>query len=102
MTDEIKKTRENIVFIGGKPFINYVTGVVMQFTTNHAPEVTIKSRGKFIGKAVDVAEIARRKFLADKEIEVKDVKIGSEEFENKEGKTISVSTLEIVLKNNSD
>ena len=98
MTEEgPKKTRENIVFIGGKPFINYVTGVVMQFTTNNASTVVIKSRGKFIGKAVDVAEIARRKFLVDKNISVENVKIGSEEFENKEGKNVSVSTLEISL-----
>lgn len=100
MTENLKKTRENIVFIGGKPFINYVTGVVMQFTTNNAVKVIIKSRGKFIGKAVDVAEIARRKFLADKNISVEDVKIGSEKFENKEGKSINVSTMEIILKRN--
>jgi len=91
------KKDENSVFIGGKPFMNYVTGVVMQFSNNKAEEVTIKSRGKFISKAVDVAEVARRKFLTDQEIIVKDVKIGSEEFENKEGRQVNVSTLEIVL-----
>lgn len=101
MTQEVKKTRENIVFIGGKPFINYVTGVVMQFTTNHAGTVIIKSRGKFIGKAVDVAEVARKKFLTDNDISVENVKIGSEDFENKEGKKVSVSTMEIILKKKS-
>ena len=89
---------DNSIFIGGKPFMNYVTGVVMQFNTHGAEEVTIKSRGKFISKAVDVAEVARRKFLSDKNVTVKDVKIGSEEFENKEGKQVHVSTLEITLK----
>ena len=93
-----KKSSENSVFIGGKPFMNYVTGVVMQFTTKGANEVTVKSRGKFISKAVDVAEVARRKFLSEHNVTVKDVKIGSEEFENKEGKTVNVSILEIVLK----
>jgi len=85
------------IFIGGKPFMNYVTGVVMQFNTNKANEVIIKSRGKFISKAVDVAEVTRRKFLAEKNIKVKDIKIGSEEFENKEGKIVNVSVLEITL-----
>ncbi|MFA5061004.1 MAG: DNA-binding protein Alba [Candidatus Pacearchaeota archaeon] len=92
-----EKYKDNIIFIGGKPFMNYVTGVVVQFNTNNAEEVIIKSRGKFIAKAVDVAEVSRRKFLKDKNIQVKEVKIGSEEFENKEGKNINVSTLEIIL-----
>jgi len=101
MTDEQKKKDEHSVFIGSKPFMNYITGVVMQFTTHKAPEVTIKSRGKFISKAVDVAEVARRKFLVDQKVEVKEVRIGSEEFENKEGKLVNVSILEIVLKKNA-
>jgi DNA-binding protein len=92
-----KKTEENIVFVGGKPFMNYITGVVMQFTTNNAPDVTIKARGKFISKAVDVAELASKKFLKDQKIKIKDVKIDSEEFENKEGKKVNVSTMEILL-----
>ena len=97
MTTESQKSEENSIFIGGKPFMNYVTGVVMQFTTNKAKEVTIKSRGKFITKAVDVAEITRRKFLVDEKIKVKEVRIGSEAFENKEGREVNVSIMEIVL-----
>ena len=88
---------KNSVFVGGKPFMSYVTAVVVQFNTNKEQEVIIKSRGKFIGKAVDVAEVSKRKFLADQNIEVKDVRIGSEEFENKEGRNVFVSTMEIVL-----
>lgn len=84
------------VFIGDKPFMNYVTGVVMQFTTQGAKEVTIKARGKFISRAVDIAEVSSKRFLEDK-IEVKDIKINSEEFENKEGKQVRVSTIEIIL-----
>lgn len=88
---------ENVVFIGGKPFMNYVTGVVMQFTTKGAKEVTIKARGKFISRAVDVAEVATKRFLKELGITVKDIKINSEEFENKEGKKVNVSTIDIVL-----
>jgi len=97
-TEELKKSNEHSIFIGGKPFMNYVTGVVMQFNNEKADEVTIKSRGKFITKAVDVAEVSRRKWLSEQNVSVKDVKIGSEEFENKEGKMVNVSTMEIVLK----
>ena len=87
---------EQIVFIGGKPFMNYVTAVVMQFTTNGANEVIVRSRGKFINRAVDVAEIVNSRFLNDSVI-IKDVKIGSEDFKNREGRQIRVSTIDIYL-----
>ncbi|MFT4326770.1 MAG: DNA-binding protein Alba [Candidatus Woesearchaeota archaeon] len=87
---------DNKIFIGNKPFMNYVTGVIMQFTTEDATEVIVKSRGKFISRAVDVAEVAVNKFLKDK-IQIKDVLINSENFINKEGKEVRVSTIDIVL-----
>jgi len=93
----MEKTDANIVFIGGKPFMNYITAVVMQFTTRGAKEVTIKARGKFISRAVDVAEVCKKKFLKDNDIEVKEIKIDSEEFENQEGRKVNVSTIDIVL-----
>ena len=89
-------TDENSIFVGGKPFMNYVTGVVMQFTTQNAKEVTVKARGKFISRAVDIAEVATKRFLVG-QVELKDIKINSEEFENKEGKKVRVSTIEITL-----
>lgn len=90
-------TADNSIFIGGKPFMNYVTGVVMQFTTNNAEEVIVKARGKFISRAVDVAEVASKRFL-DGQVKIADIKIDSEEFQNKEGKDVRVSIIEIVLK----
>lgn len=68
----------------------------MQFTTQNAEEVTIKARGKFISRAVDVAEVAAKRFL-ENTIAVKDIKINSEEFENKEHRLVRVSTVEITL-----
>jgi len=87
---------ENSIFIGGKPFMNYVTGVVMQFTTKGAADVIVKARGKFIARAVDVAEVSSKRFLAD-QIEVRGIKIDSEEFQNKEGRDVRVSSIEITL-----
>lgn len=89
---------DNSIFIGGKPFMNYVTGVVMQFTTKGANEVIVKARGKFISRAVDVAEVATKRFLTG-QVKIKNVNVDSEEFENKEGKQVRVSTIEIVLTN---
>jgi DNA-binding protein len=77
--------------------MNYVTGVVTQFKTKAQNEVIVKARGKFISRAVDVAEVSAKRFLIEEKIKVKDIKINSEEFENKEGKKISVSTIEITL-----
>ena len=87
-----EKTDDNVIFIGGKPFMNYVHGVSTQLTQG-AQEITIKSRGKFISKAVDVAEVARK----NNPLSVKEIKIASEEFENKEGKKVNVSIMEIIL-----
>ena len=89
-------TADNSIFIGNKPFMNYVTSVVMQFTTKNATEVIIKARGKFISRAVDVSEVAAKRFLSG-QVDMTDIKIDSEEFENKEGKQVRVSTIEIVL-----
>lgn len=87
---------DNVVFVGNKPFMNYVTSVVMQFTTQNANEVVVKGRGKFISKTVDVVEVVRNRFLKD-QVDLKDIKIDSEEFENKEGKQVRVSSIEITL-----
>lgn len=87
---------DNTIFIGGKPFMNYVTGIVMQFTTKGASDVIVKARGKFISRAVDVAEVAVKRFMKD-QIELKDIRIDSEEFQNKEGRDVRVSTIEIAL-----
>ncbi len=96
MTEETPRTDDNSIFIGLKPFMNYVTGVVMQFTTKGAPEVIIKARGKFISRAVDVAEVSAKRFL-DNRVAVKGIQINSEEFTNKEGRQVRVSTIEITL-----
>jgi len=90
-------TEDNSIFIGGKPFMNYVTGVVMQFTTKNADEVIVKARGKFISRAVDVSEVALKRFL-EGQIEMKNIAIDSEEFKNKEGRLVRVSTIEITLR----
>ena len=90
-----KEIGDNSIFVGGKPFMNYVTGVVMQFTTKNADEVVVKARGKFISRAVDVAEIVRNRFLP--EVSVREIKIGTEELPTADGRTANTSTIEIIL-----
>lgn len=85
---------DNAIFVGSKPLVNYIRGVITQFMKKEAGEVVIRSRGKFISKAVDVAEVARRSL--DNSIIVKEIKIGSESFES-EGKRTNISTMDITL-----
>ena len=76
--------------------MNYVTGVVMQFTTKNASEVIIKARGKFINRAVDVSEVAMKRFLSNT-VGIKNITIDSEQFTNNEGRQVRVSTIDIAL-----
>lgn len=69
----------------------------MQFTTQNASEVIVKARGKFMSKAIDIEEVATKRFL-DNKVEITNIKVDSEEFKNKEGKQVRVSTIEIFLK----
>jgi archaea-specific DNA-binding protein len=70
----------------------------MQFTTQNANEVVVKARGRFISRAVDVVEVATKRFLNGQIGVAQDgIKIGSEEFENKEGKQVRISFAEIKL-----
>ncbi len=82
------------IFVGKKSVMNYVLAALLQFDSG-AKEIVLKARGRAISKAVDVAEIIKRRLLEDK-IEVKDVKIGTE-LVGEGDAARNVSTIEIVL-----
>jgi archaea-specific DNA-binding protein len=84
------------IFVGSKPLMNYVTGIMIQLNTGNLKGVIIKSRGKFTSKAIDVVELTKRKFTKEG-VKSNGIIIGSEEFQTPEGKKITVSTLEITL-----
>lgn len=86
-------TDDNIIYVGNKPVMNYVLAVVTQFN-NGADEVLIKARGRAISRAVDVAEIARKRFLS--EVDVKDIAISTESLSTETGET-NVSAIEITV-----
>lgn len=94
--DFVDEGKDNVIFIGNKPFMNYVTSVVIQFTTKEADEVIVKARGKFISRCVDVVEVARKRFL-EGQVKIKEILLDSEEFTNSEGKQVRVSTIEVIL-----
>lgn len=84
---------ENSVLIGNKPVMNYVLAVLTQFNSG-ATEVSVKARGRAISRAVDVAEIVRKRFLPD--VDIKDIKISTEQVRGEQG-TANVSAIEITL-----
>ncbi len=85
--------KDNTVFVGNKPVMNYVLAVVTQFN-NGAQEVSIKARGKAISRAVDTAEIALNRFLDG--VGKKEIITSTEIIDTDSGKT-NVSSIEIVL-----
>ncbi|MDI6719368.1 MAG: DNA-binding protein Alba [Methanomicrobiales archaeon] len=85
--------KDNTVFVGNKPVMNYVLAVVTQFN-NGANEVSIKARGKAISRAVDTAEIAMNRFLEN--VIKKGIVTSTEVIDTDSGKT-NVSSIEITL-----
>lgn len=84
----------NTVYIGKKPTMNYVLAVVTHFNSG-SPEVVVKARGRSISRAVDVAEIVRNRFMPGSK--VRDVRIATEKLTGDDGRTASVSSIEIFL-----
>ena len=86
---------DNTVYVGSKPAMSYVLDVVTQFSEGQE-EVHVKARGKAISRAVDVAEMVRRKFVEDADVE--DIIIGTDEIDTDEGDKLDVSSIQIDLK----
>jgi DNA-binding protein Alba len=86
-----------VIFVGKKPPMSYVLAIITGFSASDAKEITLKARGQAITTAVDVAEIARRRFLKD--LKINKIAIGTEELPPREGENRSrmVSTMEITL-----
>ncbi|MDR2203026.1 MAG: DNA-binding protein Alba [Nitrososphaerota archaeon] len=87
----------NTVLIGKKPTMNYVLACIT-FFNGGAKEVNVKARGKAISRAIDVAEVVRRKFLPD--VKVNAIAIGTDQIQphDEEAQLSNVSTIEITLK----
>jgi DNA-binding protein Alba len=83
------------VFIGQKPTMTYVFQVVSQLNSGAGP-VVVKARGNAIGKAVDVVEVVRRRFL-EGQVSLGTIVIDTERLVNREGREANVSSIAIPL-----
>ncbi len=88
-----RETRDrSAVFIGNKPLMSYALAALLQFNSGQN-KVTLKARGRAISKAVDVAEVVKRRLLAGQSLS-SDIKIDTEVL----GEDMrNVSTIEITL-----
>jgi len=87
----------NFIYVGRKPPMNYVLGIITSFSGSNAKEVTLKARGQAITTAIDAVEITRHRFM--KELSIGKITIGTEEMPPREGESRArmVSTIEITL-----
>jgi DNA-binding protein len=85
---------DNVVFIGKKPLMNYVTACITFFNTGQK-QVIVKARGRAICKAVDAVELLRRAFV--KNLEINQIEIGTHEICNFDGQKSNVSTIELTV-----
>jgi len=95
---KLKLSREpNVIYVGRKPPMNYVLGIITSFSGSNTKEVTLKARGQAITTAVDAVEITRHRFIKD--LSIGKITIGTEEMPPREGESraMNVSTIEITL-----
>jgi DNA-binding protein len=85
----------NIIFIGTKPIMTYVSATLTQLSTR--PTITIKARGKRITQAVDVSQMIIKRMDTVGYV-ISDVRISSDSLTSQDGKQRNVSNMEIDLK----
>lgn len=93
MTEE-DQSRE--IFIGDKKLGKYVKALM--YRLNDLEEASAVARGKFITKAVDSVEILKR----EEDIDVTDIRITTDNDENDDGSTYSVSKIVIDVEGEVD
>jgi DNA-binding protein len=84
----------NLVRIGKKPIMNYVTACVTLFNSGNG-EVMVRARGQAIEKAIDTVQMLKRSFLKD--AHVVSINLGSEDVTRFDGTRGNISTIEITL-----
>ena len=85
---------DNVVLIGKKPVMNYVTACITFFNSGEK-HVIVKARGRAISRAVDTVELLRRAFV--KNLEIESIQINTEELFKVQGQQSNVSTIEIIV-----
>ncbi|MCJ8306503.1 MAG: DNA-binding protein [Nitrosopumilus sp.] len=91
-SDSTKSEDRDVIFVGTKPIMNYVSATLTQLSTRQT--VTIKARGKRITQAVDVSQMIVKRMDSVGYV-ISDVRISSDSLTSQDGKQRNVSTMEI-------
>ena len=87
-------SQPNLVRIGKKPIMNYVTACVTLFNSGN-DEVMVRARGKTIEKAIDTVQMLKHGFL--KNVIIKKINLGTEDVTRFNGTRGNISIIEIIL-----
>lgn len=87
-------SQPNLVRIGKKPIMNYVTACVTLFNSGNG-EVMVRARGQAIEKAIDTVQMLKRGFLKD--VNIEKINLGSEDITRFDGTRGNISIIEIIL-----
>lgn len=99
--EEESKEREDeveTIYVGSKPLMRYVMAAMRIFLDENPQKMEIAARGRAISRAVDTAEVLRRRYLKGI-VDVEDVLINTDEVKNERtGEIDRVSSMTITLK----
>lgn len=87
------------VIVGGKPIMNYIVACITLLNAGRS-EIKVRARGKNISKAVNVVEMLRRVFVKD--LEIKNIEIGTDVLKDETGNERSISTISITLQHGKE
>ena len=88
----IEQQQGDVVLIGKKPTMNYIIACLTLFNSGKQT-VTVRARGLMISHAVDTVELLKRAFIKD--LEVQKIIIGSQDFQNTNGFSNLIPTIDI-------
>jgi archaea-specific DNA-binding protein len=89
-----EQSQQGLVIIGNKPLMNYVVACLSLFNSG-ATEVKIRARGQAICSAVETTNLLKKAFVKD--LVIRDISIGTQNFSSTEGRNTRVSTMDIVV-----
>lgn len=102
MAEKSEQSKQDIlgneIYVGNKPFMKYVVATIMQLQKEGNDSVIIKARGKFISRAVDIAEVVKKRVKENDSTDIRhSIEINTESFKDEKDKEINVSTIAITL-----
>ena len=94
--EEKKEEDNDFVLVGSKDFIQYIRSIDLLMKKKNKKKIVLKARGKNMGKAIDLAEASKNKFLKEMNLSIENIKTDTESFE-KDGEKRFVSCISIDL-----